>query len=106
MRYQLSDPEGVQFGYDDGGGTAKVDFFLKYYAPTGEVAAMVPEWKTVSVDQPLQYGVFVRYSKIGTQFSPMVAAESAPLADCSKSAAEVVKTITDKANQMIKDFKM
>jgi multiple sugar transport system substrate-binding protein len=105
MRYQLGDPEGAQLGYDDKAGTAKVDFFLKYYAPQGDAATMLPEWKTVAVDQAMKYGIFVRYSKIGTPFSPMVAAEAAPLADCSKAAADVVKTVTDKANQMIKEFK-
>jgi multiple sugar transport system substrate-binding protein len=105
LRYQLGDPEGVQLGYEDQSGTARVDYFIKYFAPKGDAAAMVPEWKKVAVDQALQYGTVIRYSKIGTEFSPMVLAETAPLADCSKTAAEVGKTITARANQMIKDFK-
>jgi len=105
LSYQLGDPEGVQLGYDDKAGTSRVDYFLKYFAPTGDAAAMVPEWKTVAVDKALQFGTFVRYSKIGTQFSPMVAAEMAALADGSATTAAVMKKIADQGNQMIKDFK-
>ncbi len=105
MRFMLGEEEGAQIAAQAGVYTARVDYFIKYSAPTGEAATMVPNWIQVAVDQAKQFGVFVRYSKISTQFSPMVGAEAASLADCTKTAAEVAKSITDKANQMLKEWK-
>jgi multiple sugar transport system substrate-binding protein len=106
MRYTIGDPEGARIGFEkDNSGASRLDYFEKYFTPPPESLAMVPNWKMVAIDQAVKYGVFVRYSKIGTTFAPMVGAEMNALADGSKSAADVAKSITDKANQMIKDFK-
>lgn len=84
--------------------SAVPEYYERSSAPPPESLAMIPNWKQVAVDQGLQYATFVRYSKIGTQFSPMVSAETAALADCSRSAADVVASITEKAEQMFEDF--
>jgi len=66
---------------------------------------MVPNWHEAGIEQPLKYGTFIRHSKIGPEFTPMIKAEMDSLADCSKTAAEVARIITDKANQMLAEFK-
>ncbi len=102
-RYLLSDEEAVKLY--SGGLSSRADFFEKYSSPPPDALENVPNWKTVSVDQGTKFRTFVRYSKIGSQFSPMVYSEAASLVDGSKTGAQVGKSITEKANKMIKEFK-
>ena len=102
-RYLLSDEEAAKLYA--GGLSSRADFFEKYSSPSPEVAAMLPNWRQVSIEEGVKYRTFVRYSKIGSAFSPMVYSEAAGLVDGSKTAEQVANSITQKANQMLKDFK-
>lgn len=102
-RYLLNDEAAVKLY--SGGLSSRADYFEKYSAPPPDALEMIPNWRAVSIDQGTQFRTFVRYSKIGSQFSPMVYSEGASLVDGSRTAAEVAASITNKANQMLKDFK-
>ncbi|MBV9173474.1 MAG: extracellular solute-binding protein [Chloroflexi bacterium] len=102
-QYLLNDEEAVKLY--SGGLSSRADYFEKYSSPPPDAMAMLPNWHQASIEQGVQYRTFVRYSKIGSQFSPMVYSEAGALVDGSKTAAEVANSITDKANQMLKDFK-
>jgi multiple sugar transport system substrate-binding protein len=102
-RYLLNDEAAVKLY--TGGLSSRADYFEKYSSPPPDAAAMLPNWHQASIEQGVQYRTFVRYSKIGSQFSPMVYSEAGALVDGSRSAEEVARSITDKANQMLKDFK-
>jgi multiple sugar transport system substrate-binding protein len=102
-RYLLNDEEAVKLYA--GGLSSRADYFAKYSSPSPEVLEMIPNWREVSIEQGTRFRTFVRYSKIGSEFSPMVYSEAGGLVDGSKTAAQFAKSITDKANQMLKDFK-
>ena len=57
------------------------------------------------VDGLKQAGVAVNYSRIGVEYSPMLGAELAPLADGSKTPKEVGQSIAAKANKLLADAK-
>jgi ABC-type glycerol-3-phosphate transport system substrate-binding protein len=108
MRFALGTEQAQQIAVEATGthmNQSRIDLFRKFGSPQQpEVVAMVPNWEEVAVDKAVQYGVFVRYSKIGGEFNPMIAAETDSLADCSKTAEEVAQIVTDRANQMFKEF--
>lgn len=108
MRWMIGTEEALQIEYDEHNEclTSRVELHEKFNAPKDpEVIAMVPNWHEAGIEQPLKYGIFIRHSKIGPEFTPMIKAEMDSLADCSKTAAEVARIITDKANQMLAEFK-
>jgi hypothetical protein len=78
----------------------------KYLAPTGETAALLGDsWKKVFVDFPRKNGVVMNYSRIGVDYSPLVNAELASLADCSKTAKQVADSIATKAQKLLAESK-
>jgi ABC-type glycerol-3-phosphate transport system substrate-binding protein len=102
-RYLLGEEEAAK--HYAGGLSSRAEFFEKFSSASPEVAEMIPNWRFVSIEQGTQFRTFVRYSKIGSEFSPMVYSEAAGLVDGSKTAEQVANSITQKANQMLKDFK-
>jgi multiple sugar transport system substrate-binding protein len=102
-RYLLADENAAK--HYAGGLSSRAEFFEKFSSPSPEVAAMIPNWREVSIEQGVKFRTFVRYSKVGSAFSPMVYSEAAGLVDGSKTAEQVATSITQKANQMLKDFK-
>ena len=64
----------------------------------------MPNWREVAIDQASEYGVFVPYSKISTEFSPMIEAEFAFLVDGTYTPEEFASSVCEKANQMFSDF--
>lgn len=107
MRWMIGTEEAMQIehGIHNECQTSRVGLHAKFNAPKApEVIEMVPNWREVAVEMALQHGIFIRHSKIGSEFSPMLKAEMDALADCSKTAAEVAQIITKKANQMLDEF--
>ena len=74
--------------------------------PPGELGEYLGDsWKKVFVDGLKQSGASVSYSRVGVEYSPMLGAEMAPLADGSKTPKEVGESIANKANKLLADAK-
>ncbi|MBI2941801.1 MAG: sugar ABC transporter substrate-binding protein [Chloroflexi bacterium] len=106
LRHLVSDVPTVASMAAAGHAVAHFPSYDKHTAPTGEIGQYVGEsWKKVFAEGARKYGAAVNYSRIGVEYSPVVGAEMAFLADCSRTPKQVADTIAGKANTLLAEAK-
>jgi ABC-type glycerol-3-phosphate transport system substrate-binding protein len=106
LRHQVSHVPTVQEIAAEGHAVAHIPSYEKALAPTGEEAAYLGDsWQKVFVDGAKKHGAPVNYSRIGVEYAPILGAELASLADCSKTPKQVADAIAAKANAALAEAK-
>lgn len=102
LRFQVSDAETVrEIAQEQGSAVAHVPTFEKYVAPAGEMAPWAEAWKKAYVEGVLKHGTSPNYSRVGTEYTPVLGEELTAMARCSKPPREVAESITARTTKLL-----
>ena len=106
LRYQVSDVDTVrEIAVEQGSAVAHIPTFEKHVAPAGEMAPWADTWRKAFVEGVMKHGVSPNYSRVGTEYTPILGEELTAMARCSKPPREVAESITARANKLLSETK-